>query len=123
MVWAIPRAAWITYFILMLVWITHTQGDYHRIKTQLGSAGFLSYHYTFMTVAWPICMFEAIFSYRVPLYKMPNRRCAPRFTGQCLQIALLLSEHAAAPDWFESHQCLVPMINVQLQDQQGNGMH
>ena len=30
-------------------------------------------HYVFMTVAWPICMFEAIISYRTPLYRMPHR--------------------------------------------------
>ncbi len=30
---------------------------------------------SFCNVCRPICMFEAIFSYRAPLYKLPHRKC------------------------------------------------
>lgn len=70
----LPRACWITFLVLMLVWITHTQGGFNWAKTAMGSQGLLNLHFIFMTVAWPICMFEAIFSYRMPVYKLPHRK-------------------------------------------------
>ena len=50
--WALPRACWIAFLVLMLVWIVHTQHGFAYAKTMMGSQGFLSYHYVFMTVAW-----------------------------------------------------------------------
>ena len=52
MLWALPRASWIAFLVLMLVWIVHTQHGFAFAKTMMGSQGFLSYHYVFMTVAW-----------------------------------------------------------------------
>ena len=57
-----------------MIWITHTQGGFAWAKNAAGSQGLLNLHYIFMTVAWPICMFEAIFSYRMPIYKLPHRK-------------------------------------------------
>ena len=50
--WALPRACWIAFLVLMLVWIVHTQHGFAFAKIMMGSQGFLSYHYVFMTVAW-----------------------------------------------------------------------
>lgn len=74
LLWAIPRIAWLGFFALMLAWIVYSQNGFAYNNTKLGSQGYLNHHYIFMTVAWPICMFEAIFSYRAPIYVLPHSK-------------------------------------------------
>ena len=49
--WTLPRACWITFFVLMLIYITHT-GGFLWEKTLSGAGGLMRRHYIFMTVAW-----------------------------------------------------------------------
>ena len=69
--WALPRACWIAFLVLMLVWIVHTQHGFAFAKTLKGSQGFLNHHYVFMTVAW--CALFAIDAllYKCSAYQQP----------------------------------------------------
>lgn len=72
----LPRLTWVTFFIVLMVWITKYGSGFHPInsKTQFLSFQLLSYHYLFMGLAWPVVMTEAILSYRAPLVPFKQRR-------------------------------------------------
>ena len=72
----LPRLTWISFFVILMVWIKKCGSGFHAIDstTQYLSFQLLSYHYLFMGLAWPVVMTEAILSYRAPLVPFKQRR-------------------------------------------------
>lgn len=70
----LPRLTWVAFFIILMVWICQ-YGAGLKAWSHMNPVPLLSYHYFFMGLAWPVCMTEAILSYRAPLIPFRQRRC------------------------------------------------
>lgn len=87
----LPRLTWMAFFIILLVWIC-LYGAGFKSWSHMNPVPLLSYHYFFMSLAWPVCMTEAILSYRAPLIPFKQRRCGPA------SISITISRGAACLD-------------------------
>ncbi|BDA45956.1 probable cytochrome b561 [Coccomyxa sp. Obi] len=70
-IWIAPRICWVALLVVLVIWTSTTTGRSAGGEPKLQKL--LNLHYFFMTVAWPVCMLEAILSYRAPLITLPNR--------------------------------------------------
>ena len=83
----LPRLTWSAFLTVLVVWICRC-GAGLRTWSQEEPGPAMSLHYLFMGLAWPVCMTEAILSYRAPLVPFRQRRCA-RPDSLCRELPLL----------------------------------
>ncbi|BDA44414.1 probable cytochrome b reductase 1 [Coccomyxa sp. Obi] len=69
--WGAPRVLWLAALIVLLIWVERYGYGFKNAAADYGAM--LSLHYLFMFLAFPVCMAEAILSYRVPLIPVGSR--------------------------------------------------
>jgi hypothetical protein len=68
----LPRVLWLTALALLLVWLLKTQQA--LVYNRKYVVSIIQFHFLFMFLAWPVCMVEAILSYRTPLVALHSRK-------------------------------------------------